>query len=91
MTELDKLRKNFDQINREMLKLLVKRYQLIDKVIEYKANNNLPLKDKKREDEMLELIKKETQNMSSSEFISQTFSDIFSNSVKYMKSNSKNQ
>lgn len=46
---LDELRHNIDQVDRELIKLLAARFELTEKVGLYKAENNLNPQDKSRE------------------------------------------
>lgn len=53
MNELEKQRKKIDDIDRRMLALFLERMECSGAVAEYKRENNLPVLDKKREEEVL--------------------------------------
>ena len=51
---LDNARKNINEIDREMAELFVKRMRAVEKVLEYKRENGLPIFDANREKEIIE-------------------------------------
>ena len=54
--ELNELRNQIDQIDKEMAVLFEKRMKIVKQIGEYKKENNLPILDKKREEEVIERI-----------------------------------
>ena len=52
--ELNELRNQIDQIDKEMAVLFEKRMKIVKQIGEYKKENNLPILDKKREEEVIE-------------------------------------
>ena len=52
--ELNELRNQIDQIDEEMAVLFEKRMKIVKQIGEYKKENNLPILDKKREEEVIE-------------------------------------
>jgi chorismate mutase len=50
--ELEKLRAEINSLDKELISLLAKRFAVTEKVGKYKAKNNLPAKDPKREKEL---------------------------------------
>jgi prephenate dehydrogenase len=61
--KLDFCRKMIDKLDFKMMRLLEKRYKFVDKIGQYKKDNNLPIVDKKREDKIInEKIKKTDLN-----------------------------
>lgn len=56
VSRLDELRQAIDQMDREMISLLEKRFQLTEEVGKYKAINKLPAKDTSREANQFEKI-----------------------------------
>ena len=48
--ELNELRNQIDQIDKEMAVLFEKRMKIVKQIGEYKKENNLPILDKKREE-----------------------------------------
>lgn len=63
MTELDKLRKEINKVDKELVSLFEKRMKLVKEIGKYKKENNLPVLDMKREEEVkarnLALVKEE--------------------------------
>lgn len=57
---LDEIRAGIDKVDEELKELFVKRMELVDKVYLYKKENNLPVKNQGREDE---IIRKRTDDM----------------------------
>lgn len=53
MNKLDELRLQIDKVDEEITTLFEKRLDIIQKVIEYKIENNLPILDSEREEKML--------------------------------------
>ena len=53
MQELEKFRKEIDEIDREILTQLAKRFEVVKKVWEYKKLHNMPPLQKKRWEEVL--------------------------------------
>ena len=51
--ELDALRREIDNIDKELIALFAKRMELCAKIGEYKKENGLPVYDKARENEKL--------------------------------------
>lgn len=53
MNKLDNLRKEIDDIDKELIKLFEKRIQNVLRIGEYKKANNLPIFDKNREEQII--------------------------------------
>lgn len=53
MTELEKCRQIIDEIDTKIIKLYEKRMEVVENVIKYKLENNIPVLDSNREDLML--------------------------------------
>ncbi|MDP3918390.1 MAG: chorismate mutase [Nanoarchaeota archaeon] len=51
--ELKKVRENLDNIDQEIVLLLAKRLSLVKELAQYKAENNISMKDPDREKEIL--------------------------------------
>lgn len=60
--DLLKVRKEINEIDREMADLFVKRMAAVKDVAEYKAENNLPIYDEKRESEVIEANSRLVEN-----------------------------
>ena len=54
--DLNESRKNLDYIDDEILKLFIKRLNVVKGIAEYKKENNLPILQQDRENEVLERI-----------------------------------
>ena len=78
---LDEVRCNIDRINAQIVDLLIERMKYVDLVAEYKAANNLPLGDSKREQVILEKV----SNLAGKEYeedILPIFKSIFAASIQ---------
>ena len=53
MNELDNIRNEIDEVDRELTELFEKRMGLVKKVADYKKKNNLPVLNSKREKEVI--------------------------------------
>jgi chorismate mutase len=51
--DLDNWRREIDSVDNEIMKLLVKRFEITKKIRIYKKANNLPVMDKQREEHVL--------------------------------------
>lgn len=54
--DLNESRKNLDYIDDEILKLFIKRLNVVKGIAEYKKENNLPILQQDRENEVLQRI-----------------------------------
>ncbi|MFH1358350.1 MAG: chorismate mutase [archaeon] len=78
---LENYRKEFDEIDNQLIELLSKRTEVSIKVGEYKKNNNLPIQDIKREEELLNKLNQlAKKNNLSKTYINQLFKIILQNS-----------
>jgi monofunctional chorismate mutase len=78
---LDEVRCNIDRINAQIVDLLIERMKYVDLVAEYKAANNLPIGDSKREQVILEKV----SNLAGKEYeedILPIFKSIFAASIQ---------
>lgn len=83
---MDVLRKKIDKIDEQILKLLKKRVDVVEKIGKYKKNNNIPIKDVKREKEVIEvLVKKAKEYGLSKDIIQKIWRNIFDYSYKVEK------
>ena len=76
---MDKLRKDIEKIDLEIIKLLNKRFQISKKIAEFKIKNQLNFKDKKREQQ---LIKKYSFKLKDEQFTRNIFKVIFQKSIR---------
>ncbi len=62
MLDLEKIRKDIDRVDTELAKLFEERMDIVLKVVEYKRKNNLPIKDEKREELILNKSEERVKN-----------------------------
>ena len=55
--EIEKLRNKIDDLDGKILRLFEKRLDLVLKILEYKKENGIKIKDIKREEEILKKVK----------------------------------
>jgi len=53
VNQIKRIREEIDKVDSEILKQLKKRIELILKISEYKKENNLPIEDSAREEEII--------------------------------------
>ena len=58
--KLEKLRKKIDKTDKKLLKMIEARFKITNKIGEYKMKNNIPVQNKKREQEIIRERQKET-------------------------------
>jgi chorismate mutase len=58
---LEKLRKSIDKIDRKILKLMEDRFKVTNKIGKYKKKHNIPIQNKKREQEIIRERQKESK------------------------------
>lgn len=67
MNELEKLRKEIDEIDEKIAILFNERMKIVQKIKDYKKENNLPIQDKNREESLIKqnlaYINKEYQDL----------------------------
>lgn len=51
--QIDEWRREIDQLDSELMRLLCKRFELTKKIRRFKKANNLPVMDKKREEHII--------------------------------------
>lgn len=51
--ELADWRKEIDKLDNQFLKILEERFEIVKKIVEHKRKNNIPIEDKKREEEII--------------------------------------
>ena len=81
---MDNYRKKIDAIDKNIVKLLLKRFDLIKQIGDYKRRNKIKLIDKKRELEVINNIKKYS-NKENKKFIISIFKNIINYSKKIQK------
>lgn len=74
--DLQKIREDIDIIDRELARLFEKRMDIVLKVAEYKKQNNLPVKDKVREEKILVKCETLVKNKEYAEGLKKILRDI---------------
>lgn len=76
MSELEEYRKEIDSIDKELIELFEKRMNIAIKVGEYKRQNNLPIFNGKREEEVIEKNVRNLNNSNYSDITRRFFENI---------------
>lgn len=72
------IRKQIDQIDQKIIKLLAERMDFVKEIAKFKKANKLPVQDKKREDELRNNLKTlAAQHGLDPEFVNHLYSHIF--------------
>jgi len=79
---IEKLRKQVDDVDRKIVGLLNERTRLVREIIRVKKENNLPLYDPRREEEIFENIR----DVNTGELHHEALIDIYETILKWMKS-----
>ncbi len=58
---IEELRREIDEIDKEIIKLLKKRMDAAEKIAEYKMKNNMPMQQPSREKEVISKIMQEAE------------------------------
>lgn len=53
MVDINKLRESIDEVDKKLVELFEKRMDIVEKIIEYKKINSIPIEDKEREKQVL--------------------------------------
>ena len=78
MNQLDEMRKSVSSLNRIFFNLLAERFKVTERIGEYKAENNMPAKDTKIEQEQLnKIVELASDNKLDPEFCKQLMQLIF--------------
>jgi chorismate mutase len=81
LKELEKFRKEYDNINNQILEAIKKRVELSKTVGKFKKINNMKIIDLKREEQMLDGLCKKAENLNlDKKFIKDIFTLIIKNS-----------
>jgi monofunctional chorismate mutase len=83
MGEIIKLRKEINKIDREIIILLKKRFEVSRKIGDYKKENNLKIRDLKRENEIIN--KKIKESKLDKKFVKNLYGLIFRESRRMQK------
>jgi chorismate mutase len=80
-SEIQNLRKQIDKIDNLLLKFLSKRIQISKQIGKFKKQNNLPIRDKKREKQLFILLSQKAEKFNlDKKYINQLFKLILKNS-----------
>lgn len=86
MNNLKNLRSKVDDIDSQILSLIKKRLNLVTKIGQYKKENNIKIKDLKREKEVLDKIVKKAEEFNlSGIFIKKIWQILFKESYRQEK------
>jgi 3-dehydroquinate synthase len=85
INSLEEARKEINRIDEEMAKLFEGRMECAEVIAEYKKENNLPIFDKKREEELVERNSGYIENQGLREYYKDFLLDVMSISKKYQK------
>jgi monofunctional chorismate mutase len=79
--KLQYFRKKIDKIDGEILKLLIKRFDIVQKIMEYKKLKGIQIVDKKRENQILSKLKPALRKYKpNAKYIENIFKSIIKNS-----------
>ena len=87
--DLDRIRKEIDQIDDQIVKLLEERMHLVEGVVAYKKASGKPILDIKREEAIFEKVRSRVSNKKYEVTIVKTVSDILKRSRDYQDKNIK--
>ncbi len=77
------IRKKIDEVDEEIIELLAKRMPLVKEITAFKRSEGLELKDKLREQEIRDRLKKLAQEKGlSEEFVDRLYTNIFVESYR---------
>lgn len=83
---IDKRRKSINEIDEEILELLSKRNNLAKQIGNVKKSLEMPVFDKKREEEIMKKISKRAERLGlDKKFVKEVFRNIFKNSKASQK------
>ena len=83
--DLDLIRKDIDQVDKEIVALLEKRMDLVSQVVAYKKENKKEILDTGREQAVLERVESLVNNPVSKTTIRESFADLMAQSRAYQK------
>lgn len=82
MEDLNELRKKIDEVDEDLLKIILKRLELVDRVAEVKKANKIPVFVPGREDEILDSLTSRVDGKYAS-YIRDLFTSILDVSKRY--------
>ncbi|KHD43902.1 chorismate mutase [Streptococcus hongkongensis] len=81
--ELELIRKEIDQIDSDLVQLIEKRVSLVDHVMAYKRQHQIPVLDEERQQFILEDIRKQVSNLAYVDAVLESFEGIMAASRHY--------
>ncbi len=84
MKDLEFYRKNIDKIDKKLIKVLEKRFDIVSEIAEYKLANDIDIENTSRESEILDKVQS-IANPEQAEYIVELYKTLFSESKKYQK------
>ncbi|AZR74253.1 chorismate mutase [Anoxybacter fermentans] len=91
LQQIEKLRKELDLINDQLLELLNRRAEIVQQIGRIKKENNLPFYDPEREQEMFEKLTEKNSGPFSDETIVHLFKEIAKASLKLQEKETEEQ
>lgn len=85
MKDINALRKEIDQIDKAILTLFEARMLVIKEVAAYKSNLNKPLRDVKREQELIQNKIQLLEHEEHAVYVEKLFKEIMTSSLDYQK------
>ena len=80
------VREKIDNIDHKILNLISKRFTLLSNVVKYKIDNNLPIRNYKREKEILKNITKKASVLKiNTKFVQKLFNNIILEAIRIEK------
>ena len=85
MENLETLRKEIDEIDKQLAVLIEKRLEIVTKVVAYKKENNIPIQDIKRDKAVINNALRNINDEKYNEYIKKVFNSIIliSKSIQY--------
>lgn len=83
MMDLEKLRIEIDEIDRQIVKLFESRMEIVSKVSEYKLENNLPVLNSEREKEVVDKNTRYLKNKELSPYLKDFYKNLMDISKDY--------
>lgn len=86
MTYLDELRKEIDEVDKKLVELFEKRMEIVIDVAKYKIENNLPVLNNSREEEVIKINLNYLKNRELESYLKDFFINLMDLSKNYQNS-----
>lgn len=83
MEDLTRSRQKIDQLDRQLLKILEERFNVVTEVSQYKKEHNLPILDAKREQQVLAKVATLTDKTDILPYLQEIYQEIMQRSREY--------